>query len=526
MVKLRWKRWLYLVHRWTGIALCLLFAAWFLSGVVMMYVDFPQLDRDERLSGLPPLDFSRAELSPAQAVARLSQGDFVAIGAPHENRPRAVDDPAQPLTAPAAVRLGMLLGRPVYRIDAGGGAQPCVVFADSGELLREVTPALAALAVEDFSRRWLARQAGDPPARHVEVRQTDQWTLSAAMNAHRPLHRIALDDDRGSEFYVSSTTGEVVRDSVRLERALNYVGAVTHWIYPTVIRRHPQLWVWLVDILSSAGVVLALTGLWIGVLRWKRNPRPGKSRIPYRGLMRWHYITGAIFGLFTLTWVFSGLLSMNPGGFNPPRAPSAAERAVTSGVTQPLHIGDFNAAVPAFDAAVREAELFHYDGQPLYLVTLRDGARRLLAPDGREVTTDRARLEARAPALLPAAPLARTEWLERYDDHYYSRHPERGERPLPALRVVFGDDPDTWFHIDAATGRVMERSTAVNRLYRWLYNGLHSWDIRWLWERRPLWDIAVIGFSLGGFALSLLGVIVGWRRLRFACGAPRSVLGA
>jgi hypothetical protein len=60
---------------------------------------------------------------------------------------------------------------------------------------------------------------------------------------------------------------------------------------------------------------------------------------------------------------------------------------------------------------------------------------------------------------------------------------------------------------------VLEKSVRFNRAYRWLYNGLHSWDIRWLWERRPLWDIVVITFSLGGVCLSVLGVVVGVRRL-------------
>lgn len=37
----RAKRWLYLIHRWAGIVLCLFFAMWFISGVVMMYVGYP-----------------------------------------------------------------------------------------------------------------------------------------------------------------------------------------------------------------------------------------------------------------------------------------------------------------------------------------------------------------------------------------------------------------------------------------------------------------------------------------------------
>ncbi len=39
----RAKRWLYLIHRWAGVVLCLFFAMWFVSGVVMMYVGYPKL---------------------------------------------------------------------------------------------------------------------------------------------------------------------------------------------------------------------------------------------------------------------------------------------------------------------------------------------------------------------------------------------------------------------------------------------------------------------------------------------------
>ena len=49
------KRWWYVTHRWLGIALCLLFAMWFVSGVVMMYVGYPKLTVHERLAHLPPL---------------------------------------------------------------------------------------------------------------------------------------------------------------------------------------------------------------------------------------------------------------------------------------------------------------------------------------------------------------------------------------------------------------------------------------------------------------------------------------
>lgn len=277
----------------------------------------------------------------------------------------------------------------------------------------------------------------------------------------------------------------------------------------------------MVDILAGAGVALAITGLWIGLLRWKRRSQAGKSSILYRGLMRWHHITGLAFGVFALTWVFSGLLSMNPGKLNPSRSPAPTESLVYSG--KPLTPADF--ALPTFgDVDAIEAELIHYDRRPWYLRLLRDGRTQLMAADAGP-SAARPSAEAmlsRAQALMPGVPVLRSRVMTAFDNHYYTRRPENGTRPLPVVRVEFDDAQRTWFHLDPRSGRILERSTRRNRLYRWLYNGLHSFDLLWLWERRPLWDIVVIAFSLGGIALSMIGLVAGVRRLRIDLGAaPR-----
>ena len=66
----RAKRWLYLLHRWAGITLCLFFAMWFISGVVMMYVGYPKLTPAERLGHLAPLDPAGVTVTPAQRWRR------------------------------------------------------------------------------------------------------------------------------------------------------------------------------------------------------------------------------------------------------------------------------------------------------------------------------------------------------------------------------------------------------------------------------------------------------------------------
>ena len=64
---------------------------------------------------------------------------------------------------------------------------------------------------------------------------------------------------------------------------------------------------------------------------------------------------------------------------------------------------------------------------------------------------------------------------------------------------------------------------------RWLYHGLHSLDFPWLYNYRPLWDIVVITFMLGGTALCVTSLILAWRVLGsyfFAGGVQRAALSA
>ena len=87
---------------------------------------------------------------------------------------------------------------------------------------------------------------------------------------------------------------------------------MVHWIYFTKLRRSPEIWTQVVIWTSLLGTFLTVTGLWYGVTQIRLH---GSARwTPYRGLRFWHHLAGLVFGIFTLTWVASGLLSMNPWG--------------------------------------------------------------------------------------------------------------------------------------------------------------------------------------------------------------------
>ena len=110
---------------------------------------------------------------------------------------------------------------------------------------------------------------------------------------------------------------------------------------------------------------------------------------------------------------------------------------------------------------------------------------------------------------MPGVAIQDSTWLNEYDSYYYNQD---GLRSLPVLRVRYADAASTWLYLDPRHGSMMKQEQA-SRWNRWLYHGFHSLDFPFLYYKRPLWDIVIIVFSLGGIALSVTTLVPSWRRL-------------
>lgn len=483
----RVKRYLYLAHRWLGIAMCLLFALWFASGIVLMYVPYPTLTEEERIAALPPLSAESINMNPTQALALAG---FEGAGV-------------------VSLRLDTLMERPAYEI-MGDDNRRVTVFADNGAVLAaEITPsmALAVVASSGFGSREAQLWYGG----EVEM---DQWTVSPRYNNLRPLHKVILGDADGTVVYVSDVNGRIVLDTHRSERFWNWVGATIHWIYPLQLRRHSGLWADVVIWLSVAGLLSIVTGSIIGVLRLRlRTGYRGGGISPYQDMRRWHHLLGLVSVVFLFTFMFSGLMSMSPWGLFASSTSSGEQILRYQG-------GLLGKAEMLPDAGVvslegiREVNWRQVGSTPYLDLIDSTGSVRIVAADGSNRTRPEQRdiVSQSLPALLAAASVMSISELAAPDAYYYSR-PHR-QRPLPVLRVKFDDPESTWYHVDPWSGQVMGRLTRANRVQRWLYNGLHSLDFRLLLERRPLWDIVMVVLMLLGFLFAATSVVIGWRRLR------------
>ena len=494
---------LILAHRYLGIVLSLMFLMWFVTGIGMIYSrGMPRLNSQIRLSRLPPLDLAAVRLSPAEALEQgnLERGNL-------------------------QLTLLTINGRPAYRF--GDGA---TVFADTGEYMSAIDSAIAVKVAAGFLNL---------PEEKIhfaeELTKPDQWTLTQSRQL--PLYKMTVDDASHTQLYVSADTAEVVQLTTRGSRALSWVSTIPHFLYFAPLRLSTNVWVKVMTWIPAATVVLAALGIVVGVVQL-RTKRP---HIPYSGWMRWHHLTGLVFGVLTLTWAFSGLLSMEPWAWT-------EKDQVRREVRQAFESGVRDLSVfPKFDSdkwrgilagrTAKEIEFVRVLDEPSYIVRTSADEKSLVAwPDGghqpyfvsrdpdatrfvvplhamteRHEPIPQTTLVDRLKEANPGVPVTEITALTEYDSYYYSRD---GQAPLPVVRLKLADPDSTWVYVDPEVAQVVGQVNRENRIERWLYNAFHTLDFPFLYYNRPLWDVVVIVLSLGGTAVSALGFFMGLKRLR------------
>jgi hypothetical protein len=523
---LDWRKLLIYSHRWLGIVVGVVFVAWCVSGIVLMYYGVPHLTAGERLARLPVLDLSSARVSPAAAA-------------------RALD------AAPFRLRISMHGDRPVYRFNTGRVfGRWTLIYADTGEPVAPLDRA-SALA---WLRGYRPESAG--VLRYdAYLERPDHFTRLPALQTHFPVHRIAVGDGAGTEYYVSERSGEAVMKSDRRTRVLGFTGYITHTFF---FFRQQTWWSALLQWLSWTGLVMCLTGAVVGVWRFGITPRfrhrRVPSRTPYVGWMKWHHYAGLIFGVMTITWVFSGLVALDviPGFRETPYTrPQLAlgARSIQGEAApldlEPLSLESLHAAADTVGRsfAPKELELLQFGGEP-YLIAYRPPSVAEAAawesrsamdfltptPEGERVMVSPRRpgqafarfddetLMRVARSAVPSATVSETTWLQEYDDYYYKTVSSfdlglpRLQKTLPVLRVRYDDPRQTWLYLTPSPGQIYKVERA-DRANRWGYYGLHGLDFAFLYRARPLWDVVAIVLLIGVLVSSVTSALPAFRRL-------------
>lgn len=454
-----------------------MFATWFATGAMMVFVAFPALGPGDAAKASAPVRFESVRISPESASTALGR--------------------------PTDLRLVDRMGAPVYVATVAGRAT--ALSAVDGARMPLIDKAGAARTAAAFGRAPVVRLDG--PFGY------DQWVVHQQFDAQRPVFRARLGDAAATDLYVSARTGEVIQRTYRYERVCNWLGSVIHWIYIVPIRRSFAVWDWSVWIVGLVGLSSVAAGLTLGVSGAVSRLRAGRSASPFKGLMRWHHLLGLGAGLFVACWITSGWLSMDHGRLfsTGDAAASAIARYRDGPQSSPRRIepadlrGLRNTSIVRF-GRVGGADLAAADGP--------DGAKVIVAvPSGvRVLPSLPAELLTKAVQYgWPGARIA--DIAPVVADSPYAK--AEGLPPSARLVRLEGRAPPR-LYVDGQTGRVLVAMDRSRAAYAWVYYMLHTYNFPGLSDRPALRiTILLIPLSLG-LAFSVTGLLAAVRRLRLA----------
>lgn len=498
-----WLRIDYFIHRWIGAVLGTLVLIWFASGIVMMYYPYPSIAAAREIGLLRPF-------APDSALIGFARARDAAA--------RSLEEHGTPATLVAG-RLERAGDRLVYRFlrDRGDELLPAaVVDARSGAVLSPIESELAVSIAR--------RVTGDAPAvAEIELEQrADHYMMDVAYAPQFPAWRVQFADPRRTAVYVGAQGGAPFGIVTRLTRVTTWTGTVPHWFYFIWLYDRPVAWGLAFVVCGSLVLLLALTGIVWGIVRLFPHRSRGDRRLTvYRGISRWHHLSGIVFGLLVLSWTASGLYQ-NFGAETSPRSGQAAR--VRRGATRwdAIHLTEAQAlerlrqdrkagpSVQAIDLVQfddRPGFEFHFSGGRSAWVDAESGA-------PRDELAEADLVRAAGLAMGGPAPIERGDRITSTDEYYYARHGR--EVPLPVWRMTFREPGAALLYLDPITGAPVAFVSRAAKRARWLRDAVHSFDYRALNNHRPLWDLVMLPLLLGGALLSGTGLVLMLRRARAA----------
>lgn len=481
------------VHKISGCAIALFFLMWFVTGLVLIYHPYPRLsdsqinDKKELLpSSLPDMDEIRNKVGDgiSELSVRQVQGQTLAVG------------------------------------KYSDGKKFEIVIGDN----TDVKPVTFA-SVCETARRWV-----DMPVAKVDtLHEREQWVLYSRYDRLMPIYKFSYDDDRQHELFISGKTGEVLQMTDRSQRFWAWIGAIPHKLYFSAIRKDVDLWKGLITAGGILCFIAAASGMLLGlhVLYHSSKKRKALSN-PYRkSVFRWHYVSGLIFGIFVMTWGLSGIFSMQRipqmivdyGGRYSVSSSTFWGRAVLPLESFKLNYNTLLIKYPE----VKELAFESFAGVPSYKIVYSDKEVWVDASSEnmvRELFLDED-VVTRAVRFLHCDTVSfKLVILYDYDNYYLSRH---RDLPLPVYKVDVDDGYGSRYYVDPCSGHV--RYLNDNKmLKKWVFSGLHYFNVKWLVERPLLWMTCIWILCMGGIAVCFTGLILSLRLLRrkyLSCNARK-----
>lgn len=469
-------------HRILGAALSILFFVWFVSGLVMIYHTFPKVSPQDKLSkmefltpeGLPSIPEIEKRLPEGEQIKNLTLNRNLGQTTFHiRTESNSYDLPADSLQSPSII---------------------------DGQRIQKVASLWCTAPINKVDSMY----------------RLDQWIPFGRLKEEFPIYKFHFADPEEHQLYISSKSGEVLQFTNKKSRFWAWIGAIPHWVYFTSLRQDAERWIDVVVWLSGIGCVMCMAGIYLGIRDFRLARLRKKGISPYKkAWYKWHHITGTLFGLFVLTFAFSGMMSLarvQAWGLNPKLEINPDKEIRNLAPNPNEYMLDYREVIAAYPNKIRQLEWNSFANLPLYTLKM-DSDVMVINASSTTITP----LNLDEAAILPIIKHIHgentkiySELLNEYDTYYISR---KREMKLPVWKISISNADNSCYYINPVTGQYRYINTSA-RWHHWMYPALHSLNIKFLVEHPILWNLVMWGLMLGGTVVSFTGVWLGIRYLK------------
>lgn len=475
------RKFIYSIHRVLGAVVSLLFLMWFITGLVLVYHPFPNATQEEKNQRLEILPDSLPDIM--ALVNKLPEGETA-----------------------RKIQLSELQGQTLLSVSTKENQY--VFNADTTE---EVKP-LNYHAIERIAKNW----SNAPIERVDTLKELEQWIMYSKYEKELPIYKFYFSDDEKRQLYISSRSGEVQQFTDKDSRFWSWVGFIPHTLYIPALRKHTQTWILTITVLASLGLVMCIAGVYVGIdAYYRRYKRKGKFESPYKKRWYWwHHVVGLIFGIFLLTWAFSGVMSLRkvPQWMVKTHAEYKIPMKIKGKRISPdKYPFDYKLLKQTYPE-LKKIEWTHFQGIPIYEIV--SGNQTLFidasSKEAKELFLPSEAIEKSIRAIHGDSVAFTVKLINDYENYYL---PWKRDLGLPAYKVEVSDADKSLYYINAKTGDY--KYLNQNRKARkWMFQALHYFHIKWLMDRPVLWTIVLWTLSIGCIIVSGTGVWLSWRYFR------------
>lgn len=477
-----------IIHRWLGVILAPFMVMWFISGFFMIFSGFPRVQEQSRFSLLD-------NLTPEDSLSHLNQlGSWYA---------EAIETTGDLSRIEIEKNQGKLL------LTLSGNKGEVIIDGSTKREVENIAPTLK--SIEEMTYRI----TGQPIQKIDTLRNLNQWIPFDSRRADLPIIKVSTSDPLKTKLYFSGQTGKLLQQTNKNNRLLAYFGAIPHWLYFWQIRQNVDLWTNIFKVLGVLACTMIISGIVMGIYRASQSRRlkpkrwsPYKKRLHY-----WHHITGLIFGIVVLTWMFSGWMSLDtlPKWLT---GPMPAKEYYALGKSSPFS----ESTTFDFDLILREKPTVkritcaNYLGQNYYLIedgeqkeyiTISNGQMQPLRITEEDVKTQLANNGIHE--------ILEVKEITKYTSNYLPHPKSKRKPPLPAIKVKIQDGTSLYIAHEEPRIQVMNRATIMNS---WAYQKLHSLKFLWAYHHPTIWMIVMFVLLAGGTAVSITGFTLGCKRIK------------